>query len=73
MIYDFNNKILICLIAVSVFIIVLSKKKFNKDFKEIIALILICCYFILIINKTQFPIYINNEAMESELGGNKVW
>lgn len=72
MIYDFNFKILICLIILSLILVVLCKKIFNKNFKEIIALLLICFYFILIIYKTQFPIFINNEVMETELGGIKL-
>ena len=72
MIYDFNFKILICLIILSLILAVLCKKIFNKNFKEIIALLLICFYFILIIYKTQFPIFINNEVMESDLGGIKL-
>ena len=40
--------------------------------KEIIALLLICFYFILIIYKIQFPIFINNDVMETELGGIKL-
>lgn len=71
MVYDFNYKILVCLVVISFFVIFFSKKRFNKDIKEIVALILICCYFILVISKTQFPIFINNSTMESELGGIK--
>lgn len=47
MIYDFNFEILICLIILSLILAVLCKKIFNKNFKEIIALLLICFYFIL--------------------------
>lgn len=72
MIYDFNFKILICLIILSLILVVLCKKIFNKNFKETNALLLICFYFILIIYKTQFPIFINNEVMETELGGIKL-
>ena len=72
MIYDFNFKILICLIILSLILVVLCKKIFNKNFKETNALLLICFYFILIIYKTQFPIFINNDVMETELGGIKL-
>ena len=37
MIYDFNFKILICLIILSLILVVLCKKIFNKNFKEIIG------------------------------------
>ena len=71
MVYDFNLKILLWLFALSFFLIILFRKILKKDFKELIALSLICCYFILIISKTQFPVFINNTYMENALGGIK--
>lgn len=72
MVYDFNFKILFFLCILSFLIVLFFKKFFHKNLIELIALIIFCMYFILIISKTQFPIFINNAVMESELGGIKL-
>lgn len=71
MLFDFDLKLQICSIVISIISTFLFKVILKKNVKETLAFFLLCCYFIIVLKKTQFPIHINNMILEQEIGGIK--
>ncbi len=69
--FNFKELVISIVIAVIISILLIVIFKINTV-RDIVILALLMAYLILMVDKTQFPIFTENSAMQKELGGIKL-